>query len=302
MIEASTKTGGFLRTRRAVVANLAPYLELTKPRVTLMVVVTAAAGFYLAGTGSTQLLKLLHTLLGTGLLAAGTSALNQVLEQGADARMRRTSRRPLPSGRLASLPATVFGLILILGGTLHLAVTTNGLTAFLGWMTAAVYLAVYTPLKTRTTLCTLVGAFPGAVPPVMGWTAVRGTLDGGAIILFAILFAWQFPHFLAISWIYKDDYRRGGFRMLPLVDPEGHRTGRQILAFSAALLLVSLVPTALNLTGLLYLLGALVLSLGFFWYGSQVAVSPSLASARRLLRASVIYLPLLLALMVVDKI
>lgn len=277
------------------------YIELTKPRVTLMVVLTTAAGFYLAGSGRFDPALFLWTLIGTALLAGGASALNQYLERTADGRMRRTARRPIPSGRLSARSALNFGLLLIVAGTLLLAVAANGLTAFLGWLTAVVYLLLYTPLKTRTTLCTLVGAFPGAVPPLMGWAAVRGELDLTAWILFGIVFAWQFPHFLAIAWVYKEDYERGGFRMLPLVDPEGRRTATQIVLFTGLLLAISVLPPLVGLTGWLYLPGALAAGGYFLAAGLRLAGAPSRDAARGLLHASVIYLPIVLGLMVFDK-
>jgi heme o synthase len=281
--------------------NIAAYFELTKPRVTLLVVLTAAAGFYLASPGQPDLLLLLHMSLGTTLLSAGTAVLNQFLEREADGRMHRTRNRPLPSGRLNAFPAMVFGTALIVGGTLHLDLFTNHLAALLGFSTCVIYLFVYTPLKPRTALCTTVGAIPGALPPLIGWAAARGELDFHAVLLFAILFSWQFPHFLAISWIYKEDYERGGFIMLPSFDPDGVRTARRILFFSFLLLVLSIIPAVSGLTGALYLGGALLLGLTFLAFGLKATVSRSRASVRYLLRASVVYLPLLLILMVIDK-
>ncbi len=278
------------------------YVELTKPRVSSLVVMTTAAGFYLASPGRLDWLLLFHTLLGTALLAAGTAVLNQFLERENDALMHRTARRPLPAKKLEPLNAMVFGLVLIAIGGLYLGLLANPLTAFLGCLTTVVYLLAYTPLKTRTALCTTVGAFPGAMPPLMGWAAASGGLDLNAWILFGILFLWQFPHFLSIAWIYRDDYERGGFKMLPLFDREGKRTGFRVVAFTVALLLVSVVPFFTDLAGAIYLLAAVGLGLGFLWTGLLLARNRSRISAKLLLRASVIYLPLLLVVMIADKI
>ncbi len=283
-------------------AGRAAYLELTKPRVTGMVLFTAAAGVYLASLSPIDPILLLHFLVGTGLLAAGTAALNQFMEREADARMRRTSARPLPSGRVTPAEAMIFGMFLVFAGTLYLLVSCNLLTAFLGWLTSTVYLAVYTPMKTRTPACTLVGAVPGALPPVMGWAAVRGDLNLDACILFLILFCWQFPHFLAIAWIYREDYERGGFRMLPLGDEGGRKTGRNILLSTIVLLSVSQAPYWTGLSGQTYLAVSLLLGGMFGWYSLHVFRTPTKPSARRLLKASVIYLPLLLLFLTLDKI
>lgn len=276
-------------------------MELTKPRVTLMVVLTAAVGYYLAA-GAGSLWTLLCLCLGTALQAGGTAALNQYMERGADARMRRTAKRPLPTGRVSPIDALVFGMTLIAFGTLFLVLTTNFLTAAIGWLTAVVYLLIYTPLKTRTVWCTFIGAFPGAAPPLMGWAAGRGelTLEGWA--LFGILFAWQFPHFMAIARVYRDDYRDGGFLMLPVVEEDGVRTARQMLLGSLLLLAFSVVPYWLQMTSVYYLVGAVALGLIFFWTAAQAARAFHNAGlSSRLLRVSVVYLPLLLVLMVVDK-
>ena len=286
----------------AELKRLMAYFELAKPRVTFLVVMTTAASFYLASQGSLNLVLLLHTLVGTTMLAAGTAALNQFIEREADAKMQRTWGRPLPSGRLSAGSARTLGLILVWGGVLYLGLAANVLAALLGLVTSIVYLGMYTPLKKRTTLCTAVGAFTGAVPPLIGWAAARGELDFRAWALFAILFVWQFPHFLSISWIYREDYERGGFRMLPVIDRDGRKTAQQIVAYSLALLPLSLVPWLSELAGSLYLGGALSLGLAFLWISRGTTGSPSTRSARRVFRASVLYLPLLLALMVADKV
>ncbi len=281
--------------------GLASYLELTKPRVSTLVVMTTAAGFYLGSGARFDWMLLFHTLCGTALLAAGTAVLNQFLERDNDGRMHRTAGRPLPSKRLEPVNAMVFGLALIAVGGLQLGFLANPLTAFLGCLTTLVYLLAYTPLKTRTALCTTVGAFPGAMPPLMGWAAARGQLDLNGWILFAILFLWQFPHFLAIAWIYREDYQRGGFKMLPLHDREGKRTGLRVAAFSAALLLVSLAPFFTDLAGTVYLAAALGLGAAFLWAGVLLARTRSRVNAKIMLRVSVIYLPLLLGAMIADK-
>jgi protoheme IX farnesyltransferase len=281
--------------------RLAAFYELTKPGVTLLVVLTSAAGFYLGSSAGLDLWLFLHTLTGTVLLSGGAAVLNEFIEREADGKMLRTCNRPLPSGRLESREAAVFGASLIIGGSLYLALLTNLLAAFLGAATVAIYLLVYTPLKTRTPICTTIGAIPGATPPLIGWAVASGHLDFQAWVLFGILFAWQFPHFLSIAWIYKEDYKRGGFIMLSPTDTDGRRTWGQILAFTALLLILSVLPVTSGLTGMVYLIGALLLGGAFLWYGIEAALRRSIASARNVLLASVAYLPLLLILMVIDK-
>jgi protoheme IX farnesyltransferase len=283
-------------------SRLADYAELVKPRITLMVVVTTAAGFYLGARESIDLLRLLHALLGTGLVAGAASALNQVLERDTDGRMIRTRTRPLPSGRMDTAAALGFGLALAACGAVYLAAAVNLLTAVLGVATLALYVLVYTPLKRRSSLCTIVGAVPGALPPVMGWTAATGALSAEAWVLFAILFFWQLPHFLAIAWNHREDYARGGQPMLPVEDPNGASTARQIVLYCTALLPVSLAPSLVHLTGGLYFYGALVLGLVYLLAGLHAARERSHAAALSLLRVSVIYLPALLALMTFDKV
>jgi protoheme IX farnesyltransferase len=275
------------------------YLELTKPRVTCMVMLTAAAGVLLATSGSIDFRLLFHAVTGTGFLAAGTAVLNQFLERKADSRMRRTLSRPLPSGRISSANALSFGAALVLLGTAQLTVFANPLTAMLGLMTSALYLLLYTPLKTRSVSCTLIGAVPGAAPPVMGWVAVRGELDVHSLILFGILFGWQFPHSLAIAWIYREDYQRGGFRMLP---ESNQGIGFLILGFCLFLLCVSLAPVFTGLAGGIYFWSALIMGLVFFWSGHGVGFHPSTVAARRLVRVSIAYLPLLFLFMIIDKV
>ncbi len=279
------------------------YLELTKPNVTWLILMSTAVGFYLASPGwSLNFLLLLHTVIGTALVASGTAALNMWMERVADGKMRRTQARPLPAGRMSPSHAFWFGLILAIAGVAYLATAVNLLTGSLGAFTCASYLLCYTPLKARTPHSTLVGAFPGAMPILMGWTAVSGRLSVEGWVLYGILFLWQFPHFLAIAALYREDYERGGIRMLPVVDDaRGTATGRQIIAYTVALLLVSSLPTWLGLAGNIYLAGTLLLGLAYFYFGWEVATRYSRVQARRLLQASVVYLPLVYVLMVLDK-
>ncbi len=283
-------------------AQLADALALTKPGITGLVLVTTAVGFYLGAAGTFDLPLLLHALLGTALLAGGTNALNQYAEREADGQMKRTRARPLPAGRLRPSVALAFATAISLAGAVHLAVAVNLLTALLGAAALVIYVFLYTPLKRRTSLCTIVGAVPGAIPPLMGWAAIRGELDVLAWVLFAIVFFWQLPHFLAIAWLYRQDYARAGFPMLPVLDPTGSRTARQILLYTLALVLVSLLTTVLGLTGAIYFFGALTLGLGFLALGLALAFGRGGHQARRLFLGSVIYLPVLLILMVVDKV
>jgi len=277
------------------------YVELTKPRITVMVMFTALVGFVMASTSGVDAVGLASMLAGTGLVAAGASVLNMVLERRTDGLMHRTRERPIPSGRLRPLDASLFGLALTTLGLALLAWLSGVLAAAVALATWFSYLFLYTPLKTRTSLSTIVGAFPGALPPVIGWTAARGTLDPGAYVLFAMLFLWQIPHFLAIAWIYREDYARGGLPMLPVVDPEGRMTGRQAVANSIALLLVSLAPAAAGMAGRFYLVGAVVLGLLLTAAALRVAVVRNLASARKLFLASIFYLATLDILLLADR-
>lgn len=277
------------------------YMELTKPRITTLVLTTTLVGFYLASTGPLDFLLLLHTLIGTGLVAAGASALNMALEYDNDGKMRRTENRPIPSGRLTPIQALSFGGLISVVGVLYLFIFVNLLTALLGAVTSGLYLLAYTPLKTRTPLCTMVGAVPGAIPPMMGWTAVQNHVGFGACWLFAVLFLWQLPHFLSIAWLYKEDYARGGFPMLPVVDITGARTSRHIILETLALIAVSILPALLGFFSMVYLAGALALGAFFFVMGVRLVMNQNTLWARRLLLASVIYLPLLLGLMMIDK-
>jgi protoheme IX farnesyltransferase len=285
----------------AVQARVADYLELVKPRISAMVLLTVATGVFLAGRGTVDWGILCHTLIGTALVAAGASALNQLLERDSDALMRRTESRPLPAGRLQPREVLIFGMVLGVGGVAYLAIALNHwLAAFVAAFTFLSYVFVYTPLKRKTSLNTLVGAVPGALPPVIGWAAVRGSLDREIVMLFGILFLWQVPHFLAIAWIYREDYRRAGLCMLPVLDREGSMSGRQMVAYCLALIPVSLAPLVYGGAGWIYLTGALGLGLGFLGFTVAFARQHSLARARGVLRASLLYLPALLALLLLD--
>ena len=278
------------------------FLELTKPRIVSLVLITTCVGFYLASLGVADYRLLLHTLLGTALAAGGTLALNQVLEREADAKMRRTQLRPLPDGRVQPVEAFVFGTLVTVAGLIYLAWTVNLASAAVTTAIVVSYLGVYTPLKKTTSLCTLIGAVPGALPPVIGWAAVRGSIDLEAWILFAIMFLWQMPHSLAIAWLYRDDYARAGFQLLPVINPDGKSTGRQVTSHCLALLAVGLLPTLVGLAGPVYFCVAFGLGSMFLWYSVRLALARSPESARRLLFASLIYLPLLLAVMAFDKV
>lgn len=282
--------------------RIADLAELTKPRITLMVVLTAGIGLWLASGGEVSLGLALHTLLGTGLLAAGSSALNQVLERDLDALMTRTADRPLPAGRMGPDVALFFGVALSIVGLLELTVFVDLLVALLGTVALAGYVFIYTPLKRVSSLATVIGAIPGAIPPLMGWAAVTDRLDAGAWVLFGILFLWQLPHFLAIAWMCREDYARAGLPMLPVVEPDGRSTARQMVLYGAALLPVSLLPTVLGLTGPTYFLGTL--TLGCFFLGVCVvfALRFSTQAARRVLLVSVFYLPAVLLVMVLDRV
>src|SRR5258708_24107564 len=281
--------------------RVSAYLELTKPRITFLIVLTSAAGFCLASQGRVNYILLSNALIGITLLSSGIATLNQYIERDLDGLMRRTADRPLPSGRLLPWEALFFGAALTVAAEVYLAGLVNPLTAVLGLTVIAGYLFAYTPLKTRTSLSTMVGAFSGAVPPLIGWAAARGTVGLEAWVLFAILFLWQFPHFLAIAWMYREDYSRAGILMLPVVEPDGRVTAQQIVVYTILLLPVSLLPTVLHISGTVYFFGALVLGLLFLYSSVRAAFSKSRQEARRLLLASVIYLPLLFILMVLDR-
>lgn len=275
--------------------RLSDYVTLTKPGITVMVAITAAVGFYVASAGALfEWITFLHMVGGTLLSSAGAAALNMLMERRLDAKMDRTKARPLASGRMAPAEAGVFGGVFCGAGLIWLAAGTNLLTAGLSAATMFSYLALYTPLKTKSSVCTLVGAIPGALPPVMGWAAARGSVDMGAGILFLILFFWQLPHFLALAWMYREDYARGGFPMLSVEEPTGASTGRQVVLQTLALLVVSLLPFGFDMAGEGYLMAALVLGAAFLGFGVAFAAERSRDRASRLFLASITYLPLLL--------
>ncbi len=287
------------RERRRVAADL---LTLTKPRVVLMVLVTTVVGYYVGLSGAPDYVRLVHLLIGTMLAAGGTLALNQYWERDVDARMDRTRMRPLPDGRLSPLEALVFAGAVTIAGLGYLGAFVGSLALLVTAATTVLYLFAYTPMKLRTPLCTIVGAVPGALPPVTGWVASREGFGLGAWVLFGILFLWQLPHTLAIARLYRDDYARAGVRLLPVVDADGTSTERQIVTGCLALLAVSLLPTLIGVAGPVYFVGAFVLGAAFVALGARQALSPSAGSARRVLFASLLYLPVLLALLAFDKV
>lgn len=283
------------------------YAELTKLRVTTLIIMTAWCGYFFGAhkSGISWFsFGLLHALLGIGLVSSGTAALNEVIEHEIDAQMRRTAQRPIPAGRMSLIHATMVGALAAIGGSIYLAIFTNPLTGLLTFLTSVVYLAAYTPLKRISPICTFIGAFPGAMPGVLGWTAVRGQLEWGTLVLFAILFVWQFPHFFSIAWLYREDYAKGGVRMLPVVEQDGRSTARRILLYSLALIPISVIPSLMGMAGRIYLVGALVLGFLLLYFGIRLAFlnlplgsAQSKLRARHVLQATVIYLPLLFALM-----
>jgi heme o synthase len=277
------------------------FADLVKARLTTLVLLTTVVGFYLGWRGAMNFALMLHTLLGTALVAAGAAALNQLLEREYDAKMHRTQDRPLPSGRLQPATVAIFGGVCCVTGLVYLALLVNLLTSVIGAVTLVSYLFIYTPLKRVTWTNTLIGAIPGALPPLMGWTAARNELGNEGWALFAILAFWQLPHFFAIAWMYREDYARAGFIMLPNVDADGSRTAQQAVSNTLALLLVSLLPYVFGMSGKIYLVCALVFGTGFLFYAIQFSRRLTLASARQLFFASIIYLPLLLTAMCWDK-
>jgi len=295
-----------------IASLLRDYAELTKARITALILATAWSGYFFGAhkSGASALSAgLIHALFGIGLVSSGTAALNEVLESAVDARMRRTAQRPLPSGRMTRQHAAVVGLVLTLGGSLYLAKFSNPLTGLLALLTALVYLAAYTPLKRISPICTFVGAFPGAMPVLLGWAAAQGRVGIETVVLFAIMFVWQFPHFLSIAWLYREDYERGEIRMLPVVEADGRSTIWRILAYSGALIPVSILPTMMGMAGRVYLVGAVLMgaalfqvSLGMAYPKLSATTAASKPPARRLLRATILYLPLLFALMMANSI
>jgi heme o synthase len=277
------------------------YIALTKPRITWLILMSTGVGYFFGASGVLHWPLLIHTLIGTGLIASGTAALNQWYERDADLLMRRTSARPLPSGKMTAPNALRFGIALAAVGFAELALEVNILAALLGAFTLGSYLFIYTPLKQRSHLSTVIGALPGAMPPLMGYAASHGSLTPEAWTLFAILFIWQFPHFLAIAWMYREDYARAGILMLPVVEPDGMSTGRQIILYASTLIPVSLFPVLLGMSGRVYLVGALILGGWFLYTGVRVAFDRTNVRARRVLLASIIYLPMIYGLMVFDR-
>jgi len=283
------------------------YIALTKPRITWLILMSTGVGYFFGaqktwhGWHGLHLLMLLHTIIGTGLIASGTAALNQWYEREADSRMRRTQDRPLPSGRLDAGKALAFAIAISIAGFVELWFGANLLSASLGLFTLLLYLGVYTPLKQRSPHSTTIGAIPGAMPPLIGFAAASGTLTWNAWILFAILLLWQFPHFYAIAWMYKEDYARAGIRMLPVVEPDGKSTARRILLYSIALIPISMMPKFFAMAGNFYLYGALALGLAFLYYGLRIRTDRTRQQARRVLLASVVYLPVLFSLMLFDR-
>ena len=282
-------------------SRVSVYVKLAKPEVTLLVLVATGLGFMMASP-FLSVGALGKVLLGTGLLAIGTATLNHCLERNDDAKMHRTAQRPLPAGQLSAWEAYGLGVCLCLSGTIYLALQVNQLTSVIGLMTTLLYLAVYTPLKRKSSWCTFVGAFPGAAPVLMGWAAATDTLLQEAWVLFAVLFIWQFPHFLAIAWMYREDYARAGMLMLPTNDPEGNVAFRQVLGYSFALVPVSLTPFWMGMAGTFYLIAALLLGCGFLYYSYRFYSKRTKQYAKLMLHVTVVYLPLLFSMMVLDKI
>jgi protoheme IX farnesyltransferase len=288
------------------------YAELIKLRVTTLVVMTAWCGYYFGARESglpSFSWGLFHALAGIGCIAAGAASLNEVMEVEIDSRMRRTAQRPLPTGRMSRRHATIAGLTLTLGGALYLGFAMNALTGWLALATSAVYLGAYTPLKKVHPICTFVGAFPGAMPGVLGWTAARGRIEWGALVMFAIVFFWQFPHFFSIAWLYREDYAAGAIRMLPVVEHDGRSTARQIVAYSVALIPVTLLPTLLRMAGRIYFVAALLMGFALLYVALRLATlrapitaAASKQRARQLLQATVLYLPLLFIVMMLDTV
>ena len=280
--------------------KLAAYYELTKPRIAFLLVLTSAAGFYLGSNGGFDAVRFANAMISIALLAFGVSTLNQYLERHTDPLMERTAKRPLPTQRLAPIEALIFGILLCVAAEVYLFVAINTLTGVLGLIVIVGYVLLYTPLKTRTSASTAIGAIPGAMPPLMGWTAAANDITLGAWAMFVTQFLWQFPHFLAIAWMYRDQYAKAGILMLPVVEPSGRITGRQIVLFTLMLVPVSFAPFFLGFAGIIYLIAASILGSVFLWSSISAARSKTNESARRLLYASVIYLPLLFLILVLD--
>ncbi len=284
------------------VSSIWDYFELTKPNVVWLILMSTMVGFYVASPAQLPYLLLLNSVVATALLAAGTGALNQWWERDSDAKMRRTENRPLPAGRISANSSLAFGVGISIAGLIYMWTAVNPLSAVIGFLTLASYVLVYTPLKTRSPLATFIGAFPGAAPLLLGWTAARNDLGLEACVLFSILFLWQFPHFYAIGWMYREDYAKAGIRMLPVIETEGNSTARQIVCYGINLIPVSLAPWFLGLAGPIYGVAALVLGVFYLTAGVRMARERTFLRARKLLLASVIYLPLLYLFLVADKV
>jgi protoheme IX farnesyltransferase len=281
--------------------KLGAYIALTKPDVSFLVLMTTGAGFYMGARGPMPWLHMTHVVFATMLIAAGTAALNHYIERESDRHMRRTATRPLPTGLLTPAEALWFGMVLAVAGAIDLYFVAGYVACLLGVFTSLSYLLAYTPLKKRTIWATFIGAIPGAIPPMIGYTAATGRLDAGAWLLFAILFFWQFPHFHAISWMYREDYARAGILMLPVVDKDGTRTFRQIILYASGLVAVSLLPSILGITGILYFFGALVTSTASLQVCLWAASAKTNTRAKWLMHATVLHIPILLGLMMYDK-
>ena len=282
-------------------ARCRDYVALAKPRLNLLVVASTLVGYAMGSGEPLGVVRVLGLLLGTGLVAGGASAFNQVMERDLDALMRRTRMRPLPDQRLQPLEGILFGTAIMLAGLLMIVAASNLLAAGVALATLVIYVVIYTPLKKKSSLGTVIGAIPGALPPLIGSAAVEGTLSVEGWTLFGIMFLWQLPHFLAIAWMYREDYARAGYPMLPVIEPDGRSTGRQAVVYTAALLPLSLAPTAMHMAGEIYFGGALVLGLLFFWLTIRFAQTRATRDARRVFFASITYLPLLWILMIADK-
>jgi heme o synthase len=280
--------------------RIAAFVELTKPRIAFMLVLTSAAGFYIGTKGSFDVALFVNSMIGILLLAFGVATLNQYIERDTDALMDRTAKRPIPTSRISANEALVFGILQCAVSEIYLYFLVNPLTAVLGLTVIVGYVFLYTPLKTRTSASTAIGAIPGAMPPLMGWTAAANEVTIGAWALFALLFLWQFPHFLAIAWMYKEQYAKAGIKMLPVVEPDGRITARQIVLFAIMMVPVSLAPFFLGFAGLIYLIGATILGVWFLFESVKTARAKTVEKARRLLMVSVLYLPLIFGLLVID--
>ena len=298
----NTDTANPSSKQTVVVPRAADFIELVKPRLVVMILITTAAGFYLGAQQTVDWLRCLHTVFGAGLTAAGVLGLNQYLERDVDAQMKRTQERPLPGGRMNPLTALLVGAVLTGSGMLYLTFIVNMLSGFVISLIVVSYLFLYTPLKRKTSLCTFIGAVPGALPPVVGWVAARGALTGEAWVLFTILFLWQIPHSLAIAYIYREDYANAGFRLLPVIHPDGTSTCRQIVVNCVALLGIGLLPTLYNIAGSVYFFTALLAGVAFLAVGIYLARTRSVKAARYLLYASLLYLPLVFVTMALNKI